>query len=223
MNTSEVYQSLVASIASKKHKGAPLVVGINGIDGSGKTTLSKKLGALLKGRGYSVCCISIDNFHYPREHRYRRGENSPEAYYHDSFNCQAFIQGALRPVKEAQAYPVKCQVKSHDLAEDRAEAVFQDIDENTIVLLEGVFIFRPDIIPFLGLKVFVDASFDTILKRVQKRDREIIGSEEKVLKRYRQKYIPGQKLYFKDADPLSVADIVIDNNDFSAPKITRSI
>ncbi|AKI97672.1 hypothetical protein [Kosmotoga pacifica] len=50
----------------------------------------------------------------------------------------------------------------------------------------------------------------------------LFGSEEKVEERYREKYIPGQKLYLKEAEPILFASVAIDNNDFNQPEIVTS-
>jgi uridine kinase len=64
----------------------PVRVGIDGVDGVGKTTLANELVDPLRQRGLPVIRASIDGFHHPRTVRYRRGRSSPEGYYRDSFN-----------------------------------------------------------------------------------------------------------------------------------------
>ena len=219
MDKMQFYQSLVDFILHKKRSGYALIVGINGADGSGKTMLAGNLSRLLKEAGYPVCRVSVDGFHHPRKHRYRRGEESPEAYYHDSINYKAFADKALKPVFKAQTYPVQCQIKLLDLAQDKEDMRFQDVDENTVVLAEGVFLFRPEIYPFLHTTIFVRADFGAILERVKVRDLDTLGSAAKIQERYERKYIPGQKLYFEEIKPEKLADIVIDNTNFESPRI----
>src|ERR671936_3199905 len=67
----------------------PVRVAIDGVDAAGKTTLADELAAVLRGRGREVIRASIDGFLRPRAERYRRGELSPEGYYHDSFDYAA--------------------------------------------------------------------------------------------------------------------------------------
>jgi phosphoglycolate phosphatase len=43
--------------------GSPFIVGINGIDASGKTVFSKELSRFLLRRGYRVQLIHVDDFH----------------------------------------------------------------------------------------------------------------------------------------------------------------
>jgi hypothetical protein len=46
----------------------------------------------------------------------------------------------------------------------------------------------------------------------------LFGGQDEIIKRYREKYIPGQKLYLESVHPQSLADMVIDNNDFTQPR-----
>src|SRR5919204_1789518 len=75
----------------------PVRVAIDGVDAAGKTTLADELAAVLRGRGREVIRASIDGFHRPRAERYRRGELSPEGYYHDSFDYDAVRETILGP------------------------------------------------------------------------------------------------------------------------------
>ena len=218
----DFHDSLAALIRDRKRTGQALIVGVTGVDGSGKTMLCDRLSARLRATGHGVCRLSIDDFQHPREHRYRRGEHSPLAYYHDSFDYQAMAAKALKPVFDARRYPVDIGTKLFDLALDKTDERFQTIDGNTIVLAEGVFLFRREIAPFLHLKIFVDAAFETILGRVKVRDLGIFETDKTLLDRYERKYIPGQKLYFDDIQPRTQADIVIDNNDFNDPRIVAA-
>lgn len=218
----DFHQFLIDFILARKKSDHPITVGINGVDGSGKTVLAGNLTRILEQAGHSVCRISVDDFHHPRQHRYRRGELSPESYYYDSINYEAVANKALKPVFEVQEYPFLCQTKVFDLELDKEDKLFQKIDRDTIILAEGVFLFRPESLPFLNVKIFIEADFKAILERVKIRDIKTLGSAEKIQERYERKYIPGQKLYFEDVNPKNLADIIIDNNDFENPQIKIS-
>lgn len=218
MSDKSIYTTISEFIALRKSDDKPLVVGINGVDGSGKTRFTKNLLSFLD----QAVCIHIDNFHNPKHHRYSRGEQSPEGYYHDSINYDHFADEALRPIKRTQTYPVRVKSKLLDLVTDQEDHQFIDVFSNSIVLVEGVFLFRPEIAQFLDVKIFIECSFEITLERMKQRDVED-QSDHQALKEYahrtQQKYTPGQKLYFRDVSPQSMADVVIDNNDFNTPKI----
>jgi len=76
----------------------PLRVAIDGIDAAGKTTLAGELAPLIEAQGRPVIRASIDGFHHPRSIRYRRGPDSPEGYYQDSFDYTALRAVLLDPL-----------------------------------------------------------------------------------------------------------------------------
>src|SRR5919198_4461184 len=75
----------------------PVRVAIDGVDAAGKTTLADELAADLRRRGREVVRASMDDVHRPRAERYRRGELSPDGYYHDSFDYDALRETMLGP------------------------------------------------------------------------------------------------------------------------------
>ena len=64
-----------------------VLVGIDGPDAAGKTTLADRLAAALPA---PVTRLSVDDFLQPPAVRYRRGKESPEGFYRDSFDGEAF-------------------------------------------------------------------------------------------------------------------------------------
>ena len=75
---------------------APVRVGIDGPDAAGKTTLADELAAVLAAAGRHVERVSADEFLRAPEYRHRRGRESPEGYYEDSFDHQRLRDAVLR-------------------------------------------------------------------------------------------------------------------------------
>ena len=208
----------IANAILKSKRDVPLRVGIDGIDAAGKTFLANQIAAELSTQGATVVRASIDGFHNLKEIRYRRGNLSPEGYYYDSFNYQLLKETLLEPLGPDGNR--RCRLKAFDFKTDReihAEEV-QATDES-ILVFEGVFLFRPELRRYWDFKIFVEISFETSLKRALERDLYLFGEQEEIIKRYREKYIPGQKIYREREQPQSLADIVIDNNDFTQSRI----
>ena len=76
----------------------PLRVAVDGPPAAGKTTLADELAVLVRTRGREVIRASTESFHLPRAQRYRRGEFSPEANYHDSFDYDTLRRVLLDPL-----------------------------------------------------------------------------------------------------------------------------
>src|SRR5438067_5961938 len=76
----------------------PVLGAIDGPPAAGKTTLADELALVLRNRGREVIRSSIEGFLLPRAQRYRRGEDSPEGCYHDSFDFDALHRVLLDPL-----------------------------------------------------------------------------------------------------------------------------
>jgi uridine kinase len=200
----------------------PLRVGINGVDGSGKTVFAQHLARALKDQTErQVICASIDSFHNSRSVRYARGRESPEGYYRDSFNFHALITDLLEPLgpQGNRLYKVAC---FDLLADEEVTSSPQVAQLDAILIVEGIFLFMPDIASRLDCKVFLDVPFDVTWRRMLARHQDgqhLPVEEERRL--FAKRYMPGQSLYLGEVHPSGLADIVIDNTDFENPRIIR--
>lgn len=217
-------QQMVKTLASKileYKKDVPLRVGIDGIDAAGKTFLANELSSYLENKGHATIRASIDGFHNPQIIRHRRGSYSPEGYYYDSFNYKLLKQCLLEPLgREGNR---NCRVKAFDFRmETKIHTDEITATNDHILIFEGVFLFRREIVQFWDLKIFVDIDFQVSIKRALNRDLYLFGDEKEIIRKYQERYIPGQKLYFGAENPKVKADIVIDNNDFTKPFIATN-
>jgi uridine kinase len=84
---------------------------------------------------------------------------------------------------------------------------------DAVLLLDGVFLLRPELTGLWDLSIFVSAAFEQILDRARVRDLARLGSTAEVERRFRTRYIPAQKLYFTTARPADHADIIVYNDE----------
>jgi uridine kinase len=191
--------------------GYPLRVAIDGPDAAGKTTLADTLAAQLAGHRPTIRA-SIDGFHHPRHVRYRRGQLSPEGYYHDAFDFDAVRQLVLRPLGPGGDRWYRRAIFDHrtdtalDLPAERAP-------EDAVLLFDGVFLQRRELRDHWDLRVFVNVSAEVAVRRALVRDAELLGGAGVVEQRYRHRYLPGQRLYREQCAPAQWADFVIDTTD----------
>lgn len=205
----------LAKIISSQKKPHPLRVGINGVDGSGKTYLADELAAVIQDR--TVIRASIDGFHNPREVRYQKGRNSPEGYYYDSFNEQELIDVLLKPLGPSGNRIYKTAVFDHK-SDGRVDAPTKTANTDDILLVDGIFLFRPELQNYWDVKIFLDVPFATSIERAVERDGK--GRESDEMKMQHERYVPGQELYFAESRPKEQAHIIIDNSDFLNPSFT---
>lgn len=211
----EIFDRIYKDLLAKIQVEQPLIIGVNGIDTSGKTVFSKKLEKYLKNKGYKVQLIHIDDFHNPREIRYS-GENQVEKYFNRSFNLEFLVKKILKPIKDNGMLHDKFMLLNLETDKYDIEKQYK-IDNNTIVILEGVFILREEIEPYLDYKIFIHVPFEQCKTRALKRDVPLHGND--ILKKYDTKYIPTQKYYLDKYPPEKYVDIIIENSDWDKPRI----
>jgi uridine kinase len=193
----------------------PVRVGIDGVDGVGKTVLANELAKAISGR--PVIRASIDGFHNPRSIRYRRGRNSPEGYFLDSFNYAALTTVLLIPLGPGGMRRYQRAIFNYRTDAEITLPV-ETAAEDAILLFDGVFLHCPELVSYWDFSVFLDAPFEVTITRIAARD----GSSSDVETPENRRYIEGQKIYLQTYEPKSVATIVINNEDLSSPKIVTS-
>jgi len=186
------------------------ILGINGVDTSGKTTFARNYQRYLRAIGLSAEVISLDDFHNPKAVR-ATGPNEIEAYELNAFDTEKLIREVLQPIKEQGkcVNEITCLNLSNDCYDKKLKV---EINTDTLVILEGVLLFKPPLDAWLDERVFLDTSFEEVLRRAEKRDVPLYGAA--FLEKYHNKYIPIQKRYLENYSPKQKADFVIDYNDF---------
>lgn len=217
MLRSQLLEQLSAHILHIK-QDTPLRVAIDGIDAAGKSRLAKELAFQLRKSKRQIVQVSLDDYHNPREHRYRRGKESPEGYYYDSFNYPAFINKVLQPFSpDGSRIYLKSWFNFKD--NERTEEEWVTAAEDAILLVDGIFLMRPELFDFWDVKILVDISYETSVERAIQRDLYQHGSIAAINRLYQLRYIPGQKIYYERCFPYQRADIIIRNDDFRNPEL----
>jgi uridine kinase len=91
-------------------------VAIDGSDGSGKTMFADELAAVLRRHRRTVVRVSADDFHNVRAVRYRRGRDSAEGFWLDSYNYDRLRLDVLDPFGRGGSR--RYRLAAHDLRTD---------------------------------------------------------------------------------------------------------
>ena len=194
----------------------PLLVSIDGIDTSGKTMLSNELASKMHEIGRDIIQSSIDGFHNSLTIRYKRGRYNPEGYYRDSFNLQALKILLLNPLKSGNLrYKTKAYDYTHNI---EIFSPFIMAKPDSILLFNGIFLNRPELRDYWDFSIYLYIDEDESIKRGLSRDN---GDAEETKLLYLNRYLPGQRIYQKESEPMKYVDIIIDNNNIENPSIIR--
>jgi uridine kinase len=168
-------------------------IGIDGVDGAGKTHLAEEIAQLLTKRGRPCVRISLDFFERPAVERYARGELSPEGYYLDSFDVE--------------------RLHAHVLSIGGPPEL--------VVVVDGIFLQRPELIDLWDATVWVEADLDVAAERALARDLIRIDSLDAEHERYRFRYLPAQRRYIEAQRPRDHATFVLRNTGLDEPELVR--
>ncbi|MGJ8721330.1 MAG: uridine kinase [Salinibacterium amurskyense] len=206
-------RSLVAEICALP-LGRPLVA-IDGVDGSGKSTFANDLAATILD--VPVIVIHVDDFLNLQEVRHRRGRDSAEGFWLDSYDYEALRRDVLVPLSRGGggSYRTAATDQRRDTA---VRPALCSAPERAIVLVEGMFLHRDELLGTWDYSLFLDVPFAETARRMAARD----GSNPDPEHPSMQRYVGGQRLYFRAAQPWGRATRVIDNANPNEPRIVTA-
>ncbi|BDP41901.1 uridine kinase [Deinococcus aetherius] len=193
---------------------APVLrVAIDGVDGAGKTTFADELAGVLRERGRAVIRASVDGFHAPRAVRYRLGRTSPEGFYRDSYDLAGLRAALLDPLGPGGSLTYRTAIFDH-VTDSPVDTPELRAAPGSVLLLDGLFLHRPELRDVWDDSVFLHVDFAVSVPRGAARGPGW-GSPDPLAESNR-RYVEGNRLYFREAEPRRHAGVVVDNNDLEA-------
>ena len=182
-------------------KDRSLLIGIDGLGGSGKTTYALNLQRKLK----NAMVIHLDDFIHTREVRYNEQFEEWYCYYYLQWRYDYLIEKLLEPLKNGLA--VHDIIELYDKPADSYRMQTFDIPVGTTVIVEGIFLQRPELRGYFDKVIYLETNRDTRMKRALDRD-GYIGNGADITRHYEQRYFPAEDLYVEQCNPLGLADAV---------------
>ncbi len=185
--------------------GKPLVAGITGCSGSGKTYILNKVMEYFSKE--EVCLISQDNYYIPRDQQPVDQNGIKNFDTPDSIDIEEYAKDITKLI---DGKTVKRQEYTYNNPDKLPRTI--TLTPAPIILAEGIFVFSFEKVSrLLDLKIFIEAKDHLRLERRITRDNEERGYDlDDVLYRYRNHAIPSYKKYIEPFR--SVSDIIIPNN-----------
>jgi uridine kinase len=193
-----------------------LKVGIDGVDGVGKTTFADKIAVVLTSHGRQVIRSSVDGFHNPRSIRYRLGKTSPEGFYRGSYDYAALRHHLLEPLSGGGSRRYRTAVFDHvsdkPVVTDELEA-----SEGAILLFDGLFLHRPELRAYWDFSIFLDTPFEVTAPRGAARGPGF-GDPDPSSQSNR-RYTEGNLIYLREPRLHDHATVFVDYSDLSSPRV----
>lgn len=192
-------------------------VGVDGVDGAGKTMFADELAAIVSAQGRPLIRAGVDGFHNPRAVRYRRGRGSPEGFFEDSYDYGTLKSVLLDPLGDAGTGCYRTAAFDHrtdrPVSPPRVQA-----EPGSILIFDGIFLHRPKLADYWDFSIFLSVDFAVSVARCAGRD----GTSPDPDAPANRRYVEGQRLYLRTCEPYARATLTIDYNDLAAPFIVRA-
>ena len=169
-----------------KKQNTPYIIGINGIDCAGKTTLAKDLSGELKQSGINNEIFHIDDFNNKKVEKetYRAfasgnwNENDFDRYYESIIDFQ----------------------KTREAVEEAAA-------KNEIVIVEGIFIFRPKLKITFNYRIYLEVDASVAQTRFEERRR--LNGDDRPVEIFKDIWVRAHNKYVSEVNPQKISDLII--------------
>ncbi|MER2090994.1 MAG: AAA family ATPase [Sporosarcina sp.] len=177
------------------------IIGIDGGGGSGKTTYARTLQRQLQGS----ILFELDDFIHMEKIRYNDNYEEWYCYYYLQWRYGYLVEKILQPLKNGLDINEKIEI--YDKATDSYILRKFAVPAGTTVIVEGVFLQRPELRSYFDKVIYLDVDKKTRLKRALDRD-TYIGSSEEIVSKYENRYFPAEDRYIEQCNPLFLADVI---------------
>ncbi len=163
------------------------IIAISGFGGSGKTTLAHKIAESLE----DSVVVTADDF---------MTKNYTEQS--DEWDCLDRSRITTELLQPAEAgNDIKYQVFDWD---ENKLGQWQSIGKPKYIILEGVGVIHPELIPYFDFSVWIDCPPEVATKRGMKRDKDLLHVDHDKL--WQEVWAPNDQAYFEKCRPDELAD-----------------
>lgn len=148
--------NIVSAIKGINKDSRPIIIGIDGRCGSGKTTLAEELSTML-----DCSVFHMDDFFLRNEQRTPERIDTPGEF----VDYERFLEEILTPIKERKE--VCLRKFCHDTFEPGEP---KKVEIRPYVIVEGSYSCNKHLISYYDMTIFVTADLPTRLKRIEGRN-----------------------------------------------------
>jgi uridine kinase len=170
------------------------LVAIDGTDGSGKSHFAVALAGAIGAAGRPTVVLHVDDFRVTTPFEGASVQDEAALYYDRYYDFGA-LSAALATFLDGPA-------------------------DGSLAVLEGVLVLRAALPPETPL-VVLEVSPAVARERILARDRAKGRTPEEIARRIERRYWPAQLRYRAAFDPIARADLLVDNDDWTAPRVLR--
>jgi uridine kinase len=184
-----MYKELTRSIEELLAQQEVVVVAISGHGGAGKSTLADKLAQQFSVAESQI--VRVDGLH-AKNYMQKKGIFE----LHDWTTIMDILMHAR--TNNRLEYLKR---------NDKEEESVVDVPRPQLVILEGIRLIRPEVLPYVDMSVWIDCPLDVATERAVKRNRQQGDSEAEIALWY-SKWVPESKSYIEQVAPRDIVSFV---------------
>ena len=184
-----------------------LLVGVSGIDGCGKGYLARQLEAHLALHGVISAIVNVDGWLNLPEKRF--DQRAPaENFYENAIRFDEFFTKLVIPLRDRRSVHLVADFVEETASRYRKHTY--DVKDVSVVLVEGIFLFKPQYRKHFDLTIWIDCSFPAALARAIDRAQEGLSAANTIAA-YDTIYFPAQRIHLAQDKPRDNADLIFEN------------
>jgi uridine kinase len=184
----------------KIEQGQRMILGIDGLSRSGKTTLVNKLEHHLREMNISVCIFHIDDYIVERKRRYNSDYDEWYEYYHLQWDVEWLKDNLFKELKVSE----RLHLLKYDGNSDTQKLQVLKMPNTCLILIEGVFLQRSEWRTFFDFMIYLDCPRDKRFKRES-------DETQKNIHKFEKRYWKAEDYYIETVLPIEQANLVILN------------
>ena len=185
-----------------------LLVGVSGIDGCGKGYVAAQLEARVAWHGVTPAILNVDHWLNLPEKRF--DPNAPaENFYENAIRFEQFFSQLLVPLRDRRSVHLVADLTEETASHYRRHTY--DYRDVSVILVEGIFLFKRQYRTLFDLAIWIDCSFPTALARAIDRAQEGF-SAARTIAAYETIYFPAQRIHLAHDNPRENADVIFQND-----------
>ena len=196
-----------------------LLVGVSGIDGCGKGYFATQLRAHLALHGVIPAILNVDGWlNLPHK---RFDQNAPAVnFYENAIRLDQFFGHLVLPLRDRRSVHLVADFVEETATDYRKHSY--DYEDVSVVLVEGIFLFKPQYRKYFDLAIWIDCSFPTALARAIDRAQEGL-SPANTIAAYETIYFPAQRIHLAQDKPRENADLIFENDIYAKQPVLNSL
>ncbi|HEY4578347.1 MAG TPA: uridine kinase, partial [Savagea sp.] len=173
--------------------------------GAGKTTFVQEFQQVVQLQQKEVLIIHLDDHIVERNKRYATGNEEWVEYYYHQWDVEQLVSVLFQPLLEGSD---TLSLPFYDKKWDAIHFQTVNVSPRAIVLIEGIFLQRPEWRAFFDRVFYLDCPREIRRQRVLSRD-DYIGDQQAILDKYERRYWIAEDYYLQQVKPLQAADIIV--------------